>query len=438
MLVVLALVRASVETASAGRYRQNKRNIGPGVTLTTITDSRGPNQMRLLTIDPAKASTIDVALSKNSLSGYEKPSSMATKHGAIAAVNGDFGVAPGRPIHAYLEDGTLYQTALSGGKNFAIRDDETASYIGSSFPSVRAVRLATGETFGIDRWNTGAPSVGEIIAYTDDAAGAASPPTFACSARLQTSGPPSWGPGKLYLQRTYSVDASACQADAMNIAGGVVLSTRTTSDEAVLIRSLDPGDSVRLTWTIGWPDVLDSIGGGPTLMEDGKIVAPTTCWDPAFCARNPRTGVGITATGKILILTVDGRQKGWSVGMTPVQFAKQFKRLGAVFALNLDGGGSTTMWVKGKTVNRPSDAGGERAVSSALLVLPGADSGEPLSPVRAVLEPPPEDAGAAALPATDPGSTGGYLESLYKPGSSKDELLPQALRDALHLYRTSS
>jgi hypothetical protein len=56
--------------------------------------------------------------------------------------------------------------------------------------------------------------------------------------------------------------------------------------------------------------------------------------------------------------------------MTPLGFARLFKSLGARWAFNLDGGGSTTMFVKGEVVNRPSD-GHERPVSSALVVLPG-------------------------------------------------------------------
>jgi hypothetical protein len=60
--------------------------------------------------------------------------------------------------------------------------------------------------------------------------------------------------------------------------------------------------------------------------------------------------------------------------MTPLAFARLFKRLGARWAFNLDGGGSTTMYVKGRIVNRPSD-GSERPVSSALVVLPGDGGG---------------------------------------------------------------
>lgn len=69
-----------------------------------------------------------------------------------------------------------------------------------------------------------------------------------------------------------------------------------------------------------------------------------------------------------MIATVDGRQPQKSVGMTIDELTRLMVGLGCVEAINLDGGGSTTMVVKGKTVNNPSDPAGERPVSDALLV----------------------------------------------------------------------
>ena len=79
--------------------------------------------------------------------------------------------------------------------------------------------------------------------------------------------------------------------------------------------------------------------------------------------------------GDILFVTVDGRQRQ-SVGMEIEEFAQLFKYLGAEGALNLDGGGSTTMFLKGDVINNPSD-GQERQVVSSLVVLPGRDRGQP-------------------------------------------------------------
>src|SRR6185503_5497574 len=89
---------------------------------------------------------------------------------------------------------------------------------------------------------------------------------------------------------------------------------------------------------------------------------------PAFfrsfvAGRQPRTLAGVRADGTLLLVTVDGRLPGWSVGMTLPEAARLMRSLGAREAMNLDGGGSSTMVVRGEVVNRPSDRTGERPVS---------------------------------------------------------------------------
>jgi hypothetical protein len=160
---------------------------------------------------------------------------------------------------------------------------------------------------------------------------------------------------------------------------------------------------------MGWPHVWSTIGGVPILVSGGQLDIPTNCTDP-FCNRNPRTGIGFTSDGTLLMVVVDGRSPK-SRGMTLVQFARLFMRLGATDALNLDGGGSATMVVKGRVVNHPSDTTGERAVTSSALILPqvlramGVRASGPAGPG-------PGSAARAAL--SDPGSTGGMLDSVAR------------------------
>jgi hypothetical protein len=123
------------------------------------------------------------------------------------------------------------------------------------------------------------------------------------------------------------------------------------------------------------------VGAGPRLLRAGRVAvtartegfAPPQA--PAFYGsfvsdRNPRTLAGVRADGKLLLVTVDGRRPGWSTGMTLTEAARLMRSLGARDALNLDGGGSTTMTVRGEVVNRPSDPGGERRVSNGVFALP--------------------------------------------------------------------
>ena len=104
------------------------------------------------------------------------------------------------------------------------------------------------------------------------------------------------------------------------------------------------------------------------LVNNGQVVLGSCTG--AVCSRNPRTSIGLTADGRVLLVVVDGRQSS-SVGMSLLELAQFFVgKLGAESAINLDGGGSSTMAVRGALENHPGD-GFERAVSSAVLVFPG-------------------------------------------------------------------
>lgn len=85
--------------------------------------------------------------------------------------------------------------------------------------------------------------------------------------------------------------------------------------------------------------------------------------------RHPRTAVGINDQGNWIFVVVDGRQPGQSLGMTLDELTDLMLSLDCRYAINLDGGGSTTMYLNGSVVNSPSDVGGERPVADALLVL---------------------------------------------------------------------
>ena len=89
-----------------------------------------------------------------------------------------------------------------------------------------------------------------------------------------------------------------------------------------------------------------------------------------FLRRNPRTFAGVDARGRTVLVTVDGRSTD-DLGLSIPEAADVARSLGLVDALNLDGGGSTTLAVDGRLASHPSDSTGERPVGDALLVLPG-------------------------------------------------------------------
>jgi len=126
--------------------------------------------------------------------------------------------------------------------------------------------------------------------------------------------------------------------------------------------------TVLLTLTPPWTNVPEAVGGGPIIVRDGKPVFRSLegFTTDQLAYRHPRTGVGQTADGHILLVAVDGRQPGYSTGLTNFELALTMMRLGCVTASALDAGGSTTMAFDGKLLNRPSDPGGERPVAEAL------------------------------------------------------------------------
>jgi len=114
-----------------------------------------------------------------------------------------------------------------------------------------------------------------------------------------------------------------------------------------------------------WENVNHIISGGPYLVKNDEVYIDTEEQKlGAIGGRNPRTAVGYTDKGNLIIVTVDGRETS-SVGMTLTELANFMKSVGCYNAMNLDGGGSTVLYVNGKVVNHPAVTGGI-ALSNAL------------------------------------------------------------------------
>ena len=112
---------------------------------------------------------------------------------------------------------------------------------------------------------------------------------------------------------------------------------------------------------------------GPLLMLDSKLITQRTT--DHFSVTHPRTAIGTSKSGKIFLVTVDGRFANNAVGVSTTDLGLIMKALGCDDAFNLDGGGSTTMWIKDKggVVNYPCDNekfdhAGERSVGSVIYV----------------------------------------------------------------------
>ncbi|MGM0420226.1 MAG: phosphodiester glycosidase family protein [Bacillota bacterium] len=113
-----------------------------------------------------------------------------------------------------------------------------------------------------------------------------------------------------------------------------------------------------------------ALGAGPTLIKEGEvaITSDQEFFQPDIVhGRSPRSALGITEDDKLILVTVDGRQPERSIGMTLEELANFMKEQGAVTAMNLDGGASARMLVRGFTMNLPS---AERNIGNAILIIP--------------------------------------------------------------------
>lgn len=128
--------------------------------------------------------------------------------------------------------------------------------------------------------------------------------------------------------------------------------------------------SVRLILRPEWGGIVDAIGAGPVIVRDGQPVfsALEDFTSSQITPRDPRTGVGQLADGRIVMVAVDGRQPGYSTGLTNFELAQTLTGLGAVSGMALDSGGSTTVAFDGRLLNHPSDPGGERPISDGLFL----------------------------------------------------------------------
>ncbi|MBR2332589.1 MAG: phosphodiester glycosidase family protein [Alistipes sp.] len=147
------------------------------------------------------------------------------------------------------------------------------------------------------------------------------------------------------------------------------------------VRTVD-GKLEILTWTYeieqGYSQNKGTVlASGPIMMKDGKMADFSECSDSFIETKHPRSAIFTTKDGNVVMVTVDGRSKGNSIGVSIPEFAHLVRVLGGYDAINLDGGGSTTLWLKGADNNgilnypcdnRKFDHKGERRVSNIIYV----------------------------------------------------------------------
>lgn len=351
-----------------------EEQVVPGVKHIRIYDDTIPWAIHVLEIDLTTPTVkLKAAKANNRLRGNETTSSQARRNQqdglfVVAAVNADFYGLQGIPVGLQIIDRILLKEPSSSHPVFALTTAKT--------PVIEIVHLDGTLIFknaaplkinGINR----ARYQDDIILYNHYWGTNTGANIWGTEVAVRYLTP--FGVGDTvqcvvtdiqYKQGNRAIPGSAgCVISAHGKAAKTLIKTVHIQDTLAIFVQLPP---------LNKPVQL-ALGGIPRIIRDGKISieAEQEGIRPAFSTdRHPRTAIGYSRDGKqLFIMTVDGRQSGYSVGMTLEEVARFMKKRGCFQSLNLDGGGSTTMVINHQVVNQPSDPTGERAVANSLLIL---------------------------------------------------------------------
>ncbi len=364
-LLILGLLCLAA-SGLAGAARGDGRELWPGVTFeqTIQPTLNGPVVIDVLTGPrPGGTTTLEPLLSNDALTGRETLARLEERlspTATYAGINGDlFNFRTGLPSGGLIRGGQVLSLPSSGRSTAGITADGTLDIrrviatgawtgTGAAHPFVlNRIPDANGTALFTSAWGLSTPTVpGSVAAVLFPFAGAT--------------------PGIDQLAAVQSVVAGAASV-AIPPDGAVLLAQG--SDAVQLQAEAGVGSTVitRIDLQPAWPGLVAGIGGGPQIVRNGAPVfrAGEQFTTMQLGERAPRSAVGQLKDGGIILVTVDGRQPGWSVGMTNFELAQALVRLGAVTAMALDGGGSTEMAFDGNVLNRPS-GGVERPISTAL------------------------------------------------------------------------
>ena len=344
-----------------------------------------------VTYTPNQAVT-PVAAFNGSVTGRDTTLSAAQQlesqgYRVVAGVNGDFFDSNGVPTGILVSGGRLYSSC---GTNYAVGfKADGSAVIGMPYLSLKGSINGEG-SFYIAAVNKARSSYGGIYVYTYDFKAAHNTGTTDPGVDVilrpvadQTTG---------VTPQPEPVIGQTCYYEVLEVRettggstdiqpGQMVLSVNGKAAEWELnyLRNMKAGDIFGLTVTAQdaqWNEVVEAVGALYPLVKDGTV--QTANLDSTNA---PRTAVGVTADGTVIFYTMDGRQKGYSVGLSQKTLAKRMAELGCVNAVCLDGGGSTTAVTtmpdstSATLLNQPSDGSQRKVTSHLLLVADGTSTG---------------------------------------------------------------
>ncbi|MCX7791012.1 MAG: phosphodiester glycosidase family protein [Chloroflexaceae bacterium] len=364
----------------AARPGDRIRLLRPGVAhLRRVTDD--PVRINVLLLDLTNPNLeLGVTVPQNRFFGLYRTSMLARDAGALAAVNGDlFSVDEGTPQGLTMIDGqVLMAPKYRASFAWSRQRGPFIGYFTREWTWQAEVQAPGGARAPLALLNTRCPP-NQICLYNE----------FARQV------PGREGDVKVLLGRDGRV-RQVTRGQSLKLAPGEQALQGTGEGAAWLRKHAVAGARLRISVTTDPPleHYEHAISGGPIILRDGRFVQDCLCalrdcretrqpraalqcedfstdWKLKHYldVRMPRTAVGYDRARQTLILVVvDGYQRGYSRGMTQEELADLLREFGADTAMELDGGGSSTMVIENQVVNRPPDTTGERHVANALLV----------------------------------------------------------------------
>ena len=359
----------------------------------------GPWVVHVLRVDPDRYDgTLEPELATEFVPERELLTAISARTNALATINGGYFVigeadgTPGDLAGISVIEGDLVSEAVDGRTSLVLPEGDSEGADVAALSDAISATSSDGETRLVDGRNRQPGLIRGCGGEGSDAPTEAPQHDFTCTDESELIHfTPIFGPFTEPGEGAEAVlDASGRVTELRETRGGPIPADGSvlsgTGEGADWLRShAHPGQTVSVSEVVsGDGATLDGgtgvVNGGPRLVEGGAVeitafaegfVYPE---NPEFYyrfgeRRNPRTLAGVTPGGDLLLVAVDGRRPGYSVGASFEESAAIMDSLGAEEAVNLDGGGSTGMTVGRRLVTRPSDATGERPIGDAVVLL---------------------------------------------------------------------
>jgi len=338
-----------------------REDVAPGLRYKIFSKSfagRTAIKIHTLIIDLNSPNVqVQVALAKRTVGRLQTTSRMAYENGAIAAINGGFFDRswPYLPVGLLVVDGTILTKSLLNRSSIGISKDKKVRFGIPRFVGY-VTNLSSNDKiaiFGINRPRRD----DEVIIYTAE---------YGRSTKTNDNGV------EIIVENDMVVGLS--DGDSTIPRNGYVISFHGWTKNYA--NALPPGAPISSDFNLtdGWDKYEWVLTGGPRLLDGGNNVAIQNVknedFDTEFLGRDARTAVGLTSRNELVMVVAEGRKgrRGRSrKGITFNQLADFFKSIGVNDAIALDGGGSSTMYINGKTVNSAANGSYDR-VSNAIIV----------------------------------------------------------------------